>query len=354
MSSAVKSVTSSVGSALGSVGSAVGSVLGGVTGSLFGAGDSSSPGMFGTGSFKASPTQIDTDAFKKGITENEQIRLARANQDELTKMLQARARGEGESLAEKQMKAQTDRGLAQQRAGLAGSRGRLGALGQREFLRAQADQGQANSQQAALLRMQEQMAAQASLADQLAGQQAFEFDVAQADRIARQNLEELKVSQQSNINTVNLSGFNAAAQARQRMAAGVGTGMTALGSTADMSSITKGLGTIFSDKNLKENIKSEKGISKEFLNNLKPYSYNYKNEQHGVGRKVGIMAQDLEKAGAAGKSIVVDTPEGKMIDTTQGFGVVVAAMADFNERMKKLENIKSKSKSKSKSKGKRG
>lgn len=57
------------------------------------------------------------------------------------------------------------------------------------------------------------------------------------------------------------------------------------------------------------------------------------------------MAQDLEKS-AMGKSLVVDTTEGKMIDTRKGFGAALAGMAELNQRTAELERALKKRKMK--------
>ncbi|MEZ0208560.1 MAG: tail fiber domain-containing protein [Candidatus Paceibacterota bacterium] len=80
---------------------------------------------------------------------------------------------------------------------------------------------------------------------------------------------------------------------------------------------------------------------KSFLDALKPYSYKYKNPNSpgaGEGRHLSVMAQDLEKAGPVGRSMVKQTPNGKMVDYSKGFGAILAAQADFNERMKQIES----------------
>lgn len=76
------------------------------------------------------------------------------------------------------------------------------------------------------------------------------------------------------------------------------------------------------------------------LDKLKAYEYEYKDPSAagaGEGKFNGIMAQDLEKAGPVGKSMVMDTPQGKMVDYGKGFSAILAAQVDFNERMKQIE-----------------
>jgi hypothetical protein len=79
-----------------------------------------------------------------------------------------------------------------------------------------------------------------------------------------------------------------------------------------------------------------------FLDQLSARKYEYKNPSApgaAEGEKVGIIAQDLEKS-TLGKTLVKDTPNGKMVDTVQGYGAILAAQAELNRRMKKLEKKK--------------
>jgi len=106
---------------------------------------------------------------------------------------------------------------------------------------------------------------------------------------------------------------------------------------------SKGLGAIgamaglFSDKNKKEYIKRE-SLTKG-LDSLKGYSYKYKKGPgySGGKKEVGIMAQDLEKTKLA--PAVIDTPEGKMIDTRRLSTMNTAIVADHEKRMKDIEAI---------------
>lgn len=75
---------------------------------------------------------------------------------------------------------------------------------------------------------------------------------------------------------------------------------------------------------------------KEFVSNLKAYSYNYKNPEHGEGKHISPMAQDLEKS-ELGRSLVVDTPEGKIVNYAKAGGVMLATAAMLNQRMNELE-----------------
>jgi hypothetical protein len=100
-----------------------------------------------------------------------------------------------------------------------------------------------------------------------------------------------------------------------------------------------------SDVSLKENMnQSEKSGSEmveEFLNALKSYTYNYKDKENNgqknpEGKVTSVMAQDLEKS-KLGKQMVTEGPEGKMVDYGQGMAPLFAAIAELNQRTKKLE-----------------
>jgi hypothetical protein len=74
------------------------------------------------------------------------------------------------------------------------------------------------------------------------------------------------------------------------------------------------------------------------LDNLVAYKYKYKPGEPGTvpGERYGIMAQDLEKS-PMGASIVVEDGGRKKIDAAQAVGVLLAAMARMNQRVKKVE-----------------
>lgn len=76
-----------------------------------------------------------------------------------------------------------------------------------------------------------------------------------------------------------------------------------------------------------------------FLDELEALKYEYKDPSApgaAPGERVGITAQDLEKS-TLGSKLVHNTANGKMVDTVQGFGTVLAAQAELNRRLKKLE-----------------
>lgn len=102
-----------------------------------------------------------------------------------------------------------------------------------------------------------------------------------------------------------------------------------------------------SDENMKKDIKptNQDGnkLVESFMDALKSYNYKYKEDAEGAagkknpkGEVTSVMAQDLEKSDL-GKQMVQDTPSGKIVDYAQGMAPLFAAIAELNERTKKLE-----------------
>jgi hypothetical protein len=97
--------------------------------------------------------------------------------------------------------------------------------------------------------------------------------------------------------------------------------------------VTQGLlqgAAMFSDKRLKEDIEDGDSDANAALKGLRAYSYRYKNQKHGEGKQVGILAQELERAGL--KHAVMDTPEGKAVHG--------AKLAGLEKRVAKIEGRK--------------
>lgn len=81
--------------------------------------------------------------------------------------------------------------------------------------------------------------------------------------------------------------------------------------------------TMMSDSALKENIRYADSDIEQLLSNLTPYTYNYKDTNHGAGDFISVMAQDLENT-HLGRGLVKNTPEGKMVDYGKALGLILA------------------------------
>lgn len=94
-----------------------------------------------------------------------------------------------------------------------------------------------------------------------------------------------------------------------------------------------------SDERQKANVSNGDPKLRSFYDALEAHSYRYKDPSApgaGEGRYVSPMAQELEKS-EIGKTMVTDTPEGKMVDYGKGFGAMLAGQAEFHDRLKKVE-----------------
>jgi hypothetical protein len=114
-----------------------------------------------------------------------------------------------------------------------------------------------------------------------------------------------------------------------------------LASQKQQAEMISGIGQVAakSDKDAKENIKEENNVSKaieQFTSAIKGYEFEYKNKSDGTGKKVGVMAQDLEKS-KIGKTIVDEDENGdKVINTNKAIGALLAATAEMNKKIEKL------------------
>jgi len=221
----------------------------------------------------------------------------------LTGQFENDIKGEGKSLAIEQYKAAQEDALKSSMALQGSVKGVSNpALLSRNVAAASDNQGQELAQQSALMRMQERQAALDSMNQYLAAKQGVALNNAKMQN-------------------------QATTAANDRTAGIISSGGAALAS--------------LSDKNQKKNIKKadEEASERigEFLDALDSYSFEYKDEKHGQGEKVGVMAQDLEKS-SLGEQMVRDTPDGKMVDFGQGFAAILAAQAELKDELDKLKN----------------
>ena len=98
-------------------------------------------------------------------------------------------------------------------------------------------------------------------------------------------------------------------------------------------------GAVASDERLKEDISDAGDEVDSMLDNLLPKAYVYKDQsKYGVGRRAGIMVQDLEKS-KAGSALVVDLPDSdyKGFDINKALSAALASSARLNQRVRELE-----------------
>jgi hypothetical protein len=96
---------------------------------------------------------------------------------------------------------------------------------------------------------------------------------------------------------------------------------------------------VASDRRGKKEIKDADLDVKKLVASLGAKSFRYKDTSApgtAPGRRWGVMAQDLEKS-KAGKSLVTNTPTGKMVDTSQAVMTALAALGHVAKRLDKVE-----------------
>jgi hypothetical protein len=220
-----------------------------------------------------------------------------ADQAELIAKLKARANGEGPSLAEAQTNQNMGKVLANQVSAVRSGPGLNPALQAR--LAGQAGQQAATdaAQQGTIARLAERDAAEQALGNQILG--------AQGSSLSQDKL--------------NMDSTNSNANRWTNLISGAGTAAVAA-----------------SDKNAKENIKDSNGDARSLIDHLKGKLYEYKDDSNGPGVHVGIMAQDLEKS-PLGRSMVFEDNGTKKVDFGKGFGAVLAAVAEINDKLKELD-----------------
>lgn len=96
-----------------------------------------------------------------------------------------------------------------------------------------------------------------------------------------------------------------------------------------------GAAMAMSDRRAKSHIEPGDVKANQALNGLSAYSYRYKDQEHGAGPQLGVMAQDLERVGLS--SAVIDTPQGKMVDGAKLAGANTAMLAALGDRVEDLE-----------------
>ncbi len=290
----------------------------------------------------------------------------------LVNQLALQAQGKGPSVAGAQLQQGQQANLAATMAQLASARGGANPLLQRQTMQTSADIQAKTNQDAAMARLQEQMNAQGmlgqvagagrsgdiatgqlglqgqqvglqgmdlSLKEQGMNQQAAQMQNELAAKYAGMGMDAQKANQQAAIEI---------AQLQQQGVLGLGALQMQSGAAQNAllgQALGAGAGAISymaSDARLKEDVKPADAKLDSFLSALGAHDYKYKDEKWGKGRYVGPMAQDLQRS-EIGRSMVIDTPEGKMVGFgPRTIGTVLSAQALLLKRVKELENKKGK------------
>lgn len=94
-----------------------------------------------------------------------------------------------------------------------------------------------------------------------------------------------------------------------------------------------------SDIRSKTNIKNGDKHVESFLDKISPYQYEYNSPEDGLGKHLGVMAQDLEKT-IEGRSAVDEISGKKHVNFGKLSGMMLASQANLHKRLKELEKNK--------------
>ncbi len=116
-----------------------------------------------------------------------------------------------------------------------------------------------------------------------------------------------------------------------------GAGGASLGGFAGQLSVAPEVAAL-SDEREKTKISTKKAAEKikEFLDNLEPAEYEYKNKDYGNDKHISVMAQQLEKTDI-GKKFVKDVDNKKFIDYGHALPMMMATIANIHGRLNKVE-----------------
>lgn len=313
----------------------------------------------------------------------------RGQQSDLASFLRTQAMGQGgPTAAMAQLNAGTDRSLSAASSLAKSQRGGNQSVALKQALQAQGDTMQRVSNDAAILRAQEQQQAQQGLAGMLGQMQQGDQNLRAQDlgaattnaqlaqqtnatnaqlqqdtqktnfasQVDQQRQKDLLVAQymqmgmsadqakfqadlqQSQFN-VNLLSQQAAADrgvAMQAQQTGTQVGMAGMSALASMLPILMSA----SDEREKTDIVDGKKDLHAFLDTVGTHKYRYKDPGkplRGEGEFVSPMAQELEQT-KLGQNLVKEAPDGtKIVDYGKGLGLFLSALSDQHKRLAKLE-----------------
>lgn len=250
------------------------------------------------------------------------------------------AAGNGPSAAQDQLRQATDQALQQQAGAVASTKGLNPAMAAQMAAQNGAATMQGAANQSAQLRANQQLAAIGALQGQqanlgaLAGQQ-----VGQQQNQQNQNAANvLNQLQSQNTNAVNMqNGINSAnsgiAQQNAKNQGEMFSGAVKAGG--------QGL-AMLSDERQKKDIHPADSKIEDMLSKAGAHEYSYKDPSMagaGAGKHVSPMAQELEQS-ELGSQMVMDTPQGKMVDYGKGMGTMMSALSELHKRIKELEGSK--------------
>lgn len=301
------------GAAIGSVvpgyGTAIGAGVGAIAGGLAGYfGHDDGPSDEDIRKKKLSQQSLLAGRFANDAQRNYTEQTARGYQ--ALRALQRQASGQ-DSISAEQLRQGLQQNLAAQRSLAAGASPRNSALAARTAAIQSGRLGAGLAGQQALAGLQERQQAEQQYAQLLQGLRSQDLNAALTSRGQA------------------LGGYGAANAGPQPKSFIEEYGPAIQG-------IASAYASSRSDRRAKTDIKDGSEAADEAIRALDSYTYRYKDEERdGKGTRLGIMAQDLEKAGLG--HAVFDTPTGKMVHGAHLATANTAMISALGRRLAKLE-----------------
>lgn len=245
--------------------------------------------------------------------------------------LQGIAGGQQQGAGELAVQRQVQNALASQQAGARMARGPMAGLASRDAANQSAAIGLSGAgmgQQAAL---QDQSAAQGLLAQLGAQGRQGDLGVGQLQQAQGAQNDQYQLGLLSQLTGLSIAQLQAQSAEYAAKMGKPGMAGPLIGAAGQI-----GAAAAMSDERLKTEISDGHDDIDEMLDALRPKRYRYKDEKHGAGSRVGIMAQDMERS-RAGRDVVRELPEGKALDVNAALSAALASSARLNERLRKLE-----------------
>lgn len=308
-----------------------------------GAGDALANWLAGGNYTKAMPSTLNHGDYMGGYLQNQlgqtgsnPLDFSQANsisqqQGALAQQLQGVASGQQQGAGELAVQRQMGQAAGQQQALARMARGSNAALAARGAARNTADLGVAGAGQSQIAALQDQTAARGQLAGVYGQQQQGAYQ--------QQGMNQQQYVNQNNAQLGYLQQMQALDQAQAQLQAN--KAQVASQDTGHGASMMQQAGQMIamSDERLKADIRSASDDADSMMAALHPVSYRYKDERHGAGYRLGILAQDLEES-SLGKSTVVETSDGKGVDIVRGISASLAGIARLHERLEAVEKRK--------------
>lgn len=296
--------------------------------------------LFGGGATKGMATAPQTAGYQRGYLQNMlgrqaptmdtgQANQSREQQQQLAQMLFQQAQGQRAGAGELAVNRQANQALAQQTAAAQMARGSNSALAARNAARNQADIGTNAAGQASIAQLQDQQAAYNQLGGLLGQTRAQDIGTAQGNQAAQMQQQQLQIAALAQMLGVDKAQLEQDLEKRKLQTQDKG----------NLGGLLQAVGGLFaSDARLKTDIVDADEEIDIALLNLQPKRYRYKSARHGVGSRVGVMAQHLLDS-SAGADIVFEDGEGALhLDAMKALSFALAAVARLDARVRELES----------------